>query len=179
MAKTDIFTNQAIELNGQQPNGSYREPKTNPFDAAIPGQSLTDTPGNAPWEHPPQFTDIKDATDYIYERIHKKENLKRTVVLLKMGIPIEALVKITTFSGFLEGKWTVDTAKLLEPLVTMMFTSIAEIGKLPAKINLNEVNDETFFQDMAQTNTNMEADKVLPPIVETPQIENKGLMTRV
>ena len=60
-----------------------------------------------------------------------------------------------------------------------MFTSIAEIGKLPAKINLNEVNDETFFQDMAQTNTNMEADKVLPPIVETPQIENKGLMTRV
>ena len=25
----------------------------NPFDTPIPGQSLTDTPGNYPWEHPP------------------------------------------------------------------------------------------------------------------------------
>ena len=31
------------------------EAKYNPFDAPVPGQSLTDTPGNAPWEHPPQM----------------------------------------------------------------------------------------------------------------------------
>ena len=28
----------------------------NPFDAPVPGQSLTDTPGNYPWEHPPLYT---------------------------------------------------------------------------------------------------------------------------
>ena len=34
----------------------------NPFDTPIPGQSLTDVPGNGPWEHPPQFTNIDDAS---------------------------------------------------------------------------------------------------------------------
>ena len=33
----------------------YQESKYNPFDAPIPGQSLTNEPGNAPWEHPPQM----------------------------------------------------------------------------------------------------------------------------
>ena len=33
---------------------NFTEAPYNEFDAPIPGQSLTDTPGNAPWEHPPQ-----------------------------------------------------------------------------------------------------------------------------
>ena len=36
---------------------NFTESPYNEFEAPIPGQSLTDTPGNAPWEHPPQFTD--------------------------------------------------------------------------------------------------------------------------
>ena len=40
--------------------------------------------------------------------------MSRMFTLLRMGIPIEALVKVITFSGFLEGRWTVDVAKLLE-----------------------------------------------------------------
>ena len=37
--------------------------------------------------------------------------MERMFTLLRMGIPVEALVKVITFSGFLEGKWTVDVAK--------------------------------------------------------------------
>ena len=99
---------------------SYEEPSTNMFDAPIPGQSLTDEPGNYPWEHPPQTASIEEATDAVYESIMKEENMARMFTLLRMGIPIEALVKVITFSGFLEGKWTVDAAKLLEPIVAMM-----------------------------------------------------------
>ena len=33
-----------------------KEAPNNPFDAPVPGQSLTDKPGNAAWEHPPEFT---------------------------------------------------------------------------------------------------------------------------
>ena len=35
----------------------------NPFDTPIPGQSLTDTPGNYPWEHPPQYPTMEEATE--------------------------------------------------------------------------------------------------------------------
>jgi len=182
MAKQDNFIGQAAALNGQTAMRPYKESTINPFNAAIPGQSLTDNPGNGAWEHPPEFSDVEEATDYIYGRLQKKESLKRIVVLLKMGIPIEALVKIITFSGFLEGKWTVDGAKLLDPIVAMMIASIAELGKIPAKAGLGNVNDEDFFDEMAQNNMAIEQDRLGSPMIptDTPplQIQNKGLMGR-
>ena len=39
------------------PTPEITQNTSNPFDAPVPGQSLTDTPGNFPWEHPPQYTD--------------------------------------------------------------------------------------------------------------------------
>ncbi len=43
----------------------FKEAPNNPFDAPIPGQGLTDKPGNYPWEHPPEFTDTMEASEYI------------------------------------------------------------------------------------------------------------------
>ena len=86
-----------------EPTTSYEEPTVNRFDAPIPGQYLTDTPGNYPWEHAPKTASIEEATDSVYESLMQPENMERMFTLLRMGIPIEALVKIITFSGFLEG----------------------------------------------------------------------------
>ena len=33
---------------------------SNPFDAPIPGQSLTDTPGNYPWDTPSKFINVAE-----------------------------------------------------------------------------------------------------------------------
>ena len=181
MAEQDNFMEQGMALDNEAPMGAYKESEINPFNAPIPGQSLTDNPGNGAWEHPPEFADIEGAAEYVYKRLQKKENLKRIVVLLKMGIPIEALVKIITFSGFLEGKWTVDSAKLLDPAVAMMVTSISELGKIPAKAGLGNINDEDFFDEMAQNNMAIEQDRSGSPMIAQkapPQIENKGLMAR-
>lgn len=182
MAEQDNFMGQAAELQGAQDPSVYKEPALNPFDAPIPGQSLTDEPGNYPWEHAPTHPEIEDAAEHVYKNLQKKKNTKRLVVLLKMGIPIEALTKVTTFSGFLEGKWTVDTAKLLEPIVAMMITSIAEIGKIPAKISLGDVDDQEFFDEMAMRNMDIEKDRGDPsmlPANEGPSQPQTGLMGRI
>ncbi len=42
MAEQDNFMGQAAELQGTQDPGVYKEPTINPFNAPIPGQSLTD-----------------------------------------------------------------------------------------------------------------------------------------
>ena len=182
MAEQDNFMGQAAELQGTQDPGVYKEPTINPFNAPIPGQSLTDEPGNYPWEHTPTHPEIEDAAEHVYKNLQKKKNTKRLVVLLKMGIPIEALTKVTTFSGFLEGKWTVDTAKLLEPVVAMMITSIAEIGKIPAKVSLGDVDDQEFFDEMAMRNMDIEKDRGDPnmlPANEGPSQPQTGLMGRI
>jgi len=123
----------------------YTEPAENPFDAPIPGQSLTDEPGNYPWEHPPQRASVEEALDDIYESMMQEKNMKRMFTLLRMGIPVEALVKVITFSGFLEGKYTVDVAKLL--------------AEIPAKINMSDGEDTNFFKEMADRKYDMKLDK--------------------
>ena len=157
------FKNQTM-----QEQGDYIEPEDNVFDAPIPGQSLTDEPGNYPWEHAPQTASIEEATDYVYESIMRKENMERMFTLLRMGIPIEALVKIITFSGFLEGRWTVDTAKLLEPIVAMMVAGEAALAEIPAKVNMGDAENTEFFKDMAERKRDMIQAKEMK---EMPMIE--------
>ena len=147
---------------------SYEEPNVNRLDAPIPGQSLTDEPGNYPWEHPPKTASIEEATDYVYESIMKPENMERMFTLLRMGIPVEALVKIITFSGFLEGRWTVDTAKLLEPIVAMMVAGEAAIAEIPAKVNMGDAENTEFFKDMSERKRDMIQAKEMK---EMPMIE--------
>ena len=153
------------------------------FDAPIPGQSLTDEPGNYPWEHPPQTASIEEAADAVYESIMDEENMARMFTLLRMGIPIEALVKVITFSGFLEGKWTVDVAKLLEPIVAMMIAGEAALAEIPAKVNMGDAEDENFFRDMAERKLDMKQNKEMQKMnLEMSPLEQlkpmQGLMVR-
>ena len=168
------------KFRNQEPTSmaSYEEPDVNRLDAPLPGQSLTDEPGNYPWEHPPKTPSIEEATDYVYESIMKPENMERMFTLLRMGIPIEALVKIITFSGFLEGRWTVDTAKLLEPIVAMMVAGEAAIAEIPAKVNMGDAENTDFFRDMAERKIDMKQAKEMPMIEMDEPAPQLGLMAK-
>ena len=162
------FKNQKVE-----DTTTYEEPNVNIFDAPIPGQSLTDEPGNYPWEHPPKTPSIEEAMDFVYESLMKEENMSRMFTLLRMGIPIEALVKVITFSGFLEGRWTVDTAKLLEPIVAMMIAGEAGLAEIPAKVNLGDASDSEFFKDMAERKLDMNQKEKM---TEVPKLPKEDMM---
>ena len=86
----------------------FRESPNNPFDAPVPGQSLTDKPGNYPWEHPPQYTDTQEAAEYVWDKLTQPAFADQVVAMLDAGIPVEAIGRIVVFSGFTEGKWTPD-----------------------------------------------------------------------
>ena len=96
------------------------------FDTPVPGQSLTDEPGNYPWEHAPQYATVEDASHVIWERLHREEVIDTIVILLRNGMTVENITRVLVFSGFLNGKFTVDTAILLSPIVAKM---VASIGK--------------------------------------------------
>ena len=112
-----------------------------------------------------------------------KKNMERMFTLLRMGIPVEALVKVITFSGFLEGKWTVDVAKLLEPIVAMMITGEASLAKVPAKVNLEDAGDEDFYKDMAERKLDMkESEEIMKQELDMPDskaADIKGLMAKL
>ena len=97
------------------------QPEYNEFDAPIPGQSLTDTPGNAPWEHPPQYTDPEQVLDGLYNQITNGEFTEQIIAMLDAGIPVEAIVRVMVFSGFTQGKYTPDVGLMIvEPLMNLI-----------------------------------------------------------
>ena len=51
------------------------EQEISPFDRPIPGQSLTDTPSNNPWENPAEMSEIEDVTKFYIERLANQEVL--------------------------------------------------------------------------------------------------------
>ena len=73
------------------------QPEVDPFDAPIPGQSLTDEPGNYPWEHPPQYTNPEEAMAFLYDRVTEPEIVEQIISMLDSGVPVEAIVRVMTF----------------------------------------------------------------------------------
>ena len=119
------------------------------FDRPIPGQSLTDEPGNYPWEHPPQYTDLREARDRIFEGMTQEENAKQLLTMLVSDVPVEAIVRTVLFAGFTEGKWTVDMAALLAPVVLIQIISMAKAaGVEKFRILLDEQPDDDFTEAM-------------------------------
>ena len=160
----------------------YQESKYNPFDVPVPGQSLTNEPGNAPWEHPPQMVKVDEAMGYVWEKLSEEKNFKRSIALLKFGMPIEALAKVISFSGFLEGKWSVDVAKMLEPTVGQMIATLGATAKVPMKISLDDQSDSQFLNEMADNELTLDKSKAKAKsnLTEkiTKPIKAEGLMTR-
>ena len=158
---------------------NYKESQYNSFDAPVPGESLTNTPGAAAWEHPPTHSKVEDAIELINDKLMDKKNGMRVLTLLDIGIPIEALVKVITFSGFLEGKWTVDVAKMLDPLVAMLLAKITKDAKLNnVRINLNDPNDKEFMEDATMHEMAMKQD-IMSDEESMPELPaQEGLMTR-
>ena len=157
----------------------YTESQYNSFDAPVPGESLTNTPGNAAWEHPPTYAKPEDAIEFINDRMLNEVHGKRALMLMSIGTPIEALVKIITFSGFINGKWSVDTGKILEPLVGMLLAKMAKDAKIDnIRVEIGDPKDSEFMESATFQNMAMKQEEMgmQEPVPELPVQE--GLMTR-
>jgi hypothetical protein len=114
----------------------------NEFDAPIPGQSLTDTPGNYPWEHPPTYVDPEEATEYIWDRLHADDFAEQVVAMLDAKIPVEAIARVILFGGFLEGKFS--------PM--QMITVIGAMGGVNnMRLSMSDITNDQQLLDIVKT----------------------------
>tara|TARA_R110002020_G_scaffold222546_3_gene431400 strand:+ start:278 stop:784 length:507 start_codon:yes stop_codon:yes gene_type:complete len=117
--------------------------KYNPFDAPVPGQSLTDSPGNYPWEHSPKHTNINEAAENMFRALTEEDSAMNLLAMLKTGVPVEAITRTLIFTGFVEGKFNPDLGILLAPIVMNMIISIAKRAGLKEIIITMDDNSPT------------------------------------
>ena len=96
----------------------------------IPGQSLTNNPDEQyPWEGAPEYTNFKEALDYVVSEIIDEDAYVSLVSGIGQGVPISDVVMQMLYAGFKSGKWNPDLMVLLiEPLMYVMIAMCEKAG---------------------------------------------------
>ena len=156
-----------------------KEAQNNPFDAPVPGQSMTDNPGNAAWEHPPQYTNTAEAADFVWDQLSTPEFAEQVIAMLDAGIPVEAIARVILFGGFTNGKWTPDVAFIIaEPVMKMIVAVGMQGGVKKFRISMNDMTNNNELKSIMDIKKNSEAfNKAAQNITkELPKPKQKGLM---
>ena len=124
----------------------------------IPGQSLTNDPAQRyPWENPPEYTDYKQALNFIADQLLDKEVYVPMMKGIGAGVPITDITLQMLQAGFEQGKWNPDLLMMLiEPTVYTLM-ALAEKANIQYRINGDEEedmdeDDEKEIQMMRQKN---------------------------
>lgn len=93
-----------------------------PLNVPVAGESLTQDPeSKQPFEKPPTFTNVEEATQELFFNMTDEENLDQIVNLMRADVPIEDIAQVMLFSGFREGLFNPDLMLLmLEPTMYIL-----------------------------------------------------------
>ena len=109
----------------------FEEEGVNPFNAPIPGESLTSSPENPKaWERPPEFTKEDDAMKAIYLLLTEEDKLRILVNTIDNGVPLDEIAQVLLYKGYTEGKFNPDLMLLLIEPTLYLLISIADYAEI-------------------------------------------------
>ena len=157
----------------------------NPFNAPIPGESLTTAPDmQKAWERPPQFTDPDDCMENVYLELTSDEALPELVNMINDGIPLDEIAQVVLYRGYTQGLWNPDLMLLLiEPTIYLLI-AIADYADIKDYVLYEGEEDDpdTIIQDDNITPINIDDDEEEEkPRVEKPSkdVINPSLLAKI
>jgi len=106
-------------------DSSAIDAQVDPLGAPIPGQSLTDEPGRATIEQPPQENDPEAVIADIKEFVSQPKVSEELIGQMASGFPVETLVNMFVKGGVAQGKFSVDVAEIVKPALAVMLMVMA------------------------------------------------------
>jgi hypothetical protein len=117
----------------------------------IPGQSLTTDPENpAPYERPPEFTNVHEASMYMWDFVTEDETYVALMTGISKGVPVMSIVQVLLFDQFQQGKFNPDLMMMLAEPLAYMLIALAERLDLDIKIDNDEEEGDVFGVDMEE-----------------------------
>ena len=162
------------------------------FNAPIPGQSLTTTPKNYPWERPQEINDPEEAIQMHLTRLSNPDVLEAALDLLELEeLDIQTVVKGIMRSTVSKGIHNIDIALLAAPVVHEFIKQAAKAAKIEADDGfVDKTAKEKQKQDIISSRARKQLIKmsanpkeVVKEIVEEVEVPEKeaprnGLMAR-
>ena len=151
---------QVTEETINVPPGGNNSPmnELDPTDAPIPGQSLTSDPGNMPYERTPDTNDPQVAVGEIIGVLQEPSTQKDMLAVMASGFPVEAMVHSFALAGVAEGKFSVDVAEIIKPVLALYLIKLGLENQIPVTPFTDRVlseEEEDIIRD-EETLANME-----------------------
>jgi hypothetical protein len=109
----------------------FDEQGVNPFNAPIPGESLTASPDTpTAWERPPEFTDQEDAMRAVYMELTEQTTLRKLVEIIDDGVALDEIAQVILYKGYRSGKFNPDMVLLLAEPTIYLLIAIADYADI-------------------------------------------------
>jgi len=165
----------------------FDEVGVNPFNAPIPGESLTASPETPrAWERPPEYTDQDEAMMAVYMVLTEQDTLRQLVGIISEGVPLDEIAQVILYKGYTEGKYTPDMMLMLAEPTIYLLIAIADYAEIKDYVLYNEEEDDpdTMIPEDDVTPVDMDSDgepdteTSTKPIIK-PDSLSKSLLARV
>jgi hypothetical protein len=141
----------------------FDEVGVNPFNAPIPGESLTASPENAKaWETPPEYTDQDEAMMAVYMVLTEQATLRGLIEIISEGVALDELAQVILYKGYTEGKYTPDMMLMLAEPTIYLLIAIADYAEIKDYVLYNEEegDPDTEIPDDDITPVDMDGDGI-------------------
>ena len=165
----------------------FDEVGVNPFNAPIPGESLTaspDTPKS--WERPPEFTDQEEAMRAVYMELTEQDTLRKLINIISEGVALDEIAQVILYKGYTSGKFNPDMMMLLAEPTIYLLIAIADYADIKDyTLYEGETADDPDTQIPGDdvTPVNMDEDEEEKPSKEkiepTEEVLGKSLLSKV
>ena len=103
----------------------------NPFNAPVPGESLTASPATQqPWEQPGKYTEQDKAMEAVYMELTAPDNLEKLVDIINDGTPLDEIAQVVLYKGYSEGLFSPDLMMLLIEPTLYLLIAIADYADI-------------------------------------------------
>ena len=112
-------------------NNLFDDVGVNPFNAPIPGESLTASPDTpSAWERPPELTDQDEAMRAVYLELTEEDTLRRLINIIDEGVALDEIAQVVLYKGYTAGKYNPDMVLLLAEPTIYLLIAIADYADI-------------------------------------------------
>jgi hypothetical protein len=160
------------------------------FNGPIPGQSLTSTPKNYPWERPPETTDPDEAITHHLTRLSQPKMLDTILDGISVGMPVSLITDMMLTGAVAKGIHSIDISLMAAPVIHEYIVNLLEEEGIEFKEFFSEDNDDDTRKNLAvsqairglkETGISKEPEEELSEEIEPMEEEEqpkRGLMSR-
>ena len=130
---------------------------TNLIQAAVPGQSLTDSPKNPPWERPAEMSSLEDVVTHYVTRLADESVMDDMAMLFRLGADLETVVETLHTAGAMKGMHTVEAGMLAGPVVASFLKSMLATYDIDASERSVDPEDQMEEREHKRISTLLDA----------------------